>query len=191
MPEASDRDTAAPTSPAVSLFPRHAQPPSLPAESPTREERPARPRFAMRRTPCVGICSTTYGDLVCRGCKRFAHEIVGWNSYDERQRELVWQRLHELLAQSVRQHLRIVDEARLREVAGELAPDAQTPPLEVLAFQTLRLRPLPLAALGLAHREADTRRKEGDARDVLLAIDREFHWRSRAHYEAAFKTPTT
>ncbi|MEC9132488.1 MAG: DUF1289 domain-containing protein, partial [Pseudomonadota bacterium] len=23
-----------------------------------------------RPTPCVGICSTTYGDLVCRGCKR-------------------------------------------------------------------------------------------------------------------------
>ncbi|MEM9624509.1 MAG: DUF1289 domain-containing protein, partial [Pseudomonadota bacterium] len=35
-----------------------------------------------KRTPCVGICSTTYGDLVCRGCKRFAHEIVQWNAYD-------------------------------------------------------------------------------------------------------------
>ncbi len=28
------------------------------------------------RTPCVGMCSTTYGDLVCRGCRRFSHEIV-------------------------------------------------------------------------------------------------------------------
>lgn len=145
----------------------------------------------MRRTPCIGICSTTYGDLVCRGCKRFAHEIVGWNSYDDRQRELVWQRLHRLLAQSVREHVRVVDEARLREAAGEVALDAQTLPLEVLAFQALRRQPLSLAALGLAHRQEDAPGKELDARDVLLAIDREFHWRSRAHYEAAFKTLAT
>ena len=28
------------------------------------------------RTPCVGICSTTYGDDVCRGCKRFSFEVI-------------------------------------------------------------------------------------------------------------------
>ncbi|KAA0952431.1 DUF1289 domain-containing protein, partial [Pseudomonas sp. ANT_H14] len=22
------------------------------------------------KTPCVGLCSTVYGDLVCRGCNR-------------------------------------------------------------------------------------------------------------------------
>ncbi|MCF8976542.1 DUF1289 domain-containing protein, partial [Pseudomonas edaphica] len=27
------------------------------------------------KTPCVGLCSTVYGDLVCRGCKRFHHEV--------------------------------------------------------------------------------------------------------------------
>lgn len=180
MPETGHRDTAAPTSRTALL-----------SQLPTREEHPAQPSFAMRRTPCIGICSTTYGDLVCRGCKRFAHEIVGWNSYDERQHELVWQRLHRLLAESVRHHVRVVDEARLREVASELALDAKALPLEVLAFQTLRRRPLSLAALGLVHQGADALGKGLDARDVLLAIDREFHWRSRAHYEAAFKTPAT
>ena len=49
-----------------------------------------------RPTPCVGICSTTYGDLVCRGCKRFAHEIVQWNGYDGDQQQRVWQRLKTL-----------------------------------------------------------------------------------------------
>ncbi|MCZ6890305.1 MAG: DUF1289 domain-containing protein, partial [Gammaproteobacteria bacterium] len=43
----------------------------------------------MRRTPCIGICSTTYGDLVCRGCKRYAHEIVDWNRYTEDQRSRI------------------------------------------------------------------------------------------------------
>ena len=56
-----------------------------------------------RTTPCVGICSTTYGDLICRGCKRFAHEIVQWNGYDDDQRDRVWRRLGELRDGSVAQ----------------------------------------------------------------------------------------
>ena len=159
---------------------------------------------ALRRTPCIGICSTTYGDLVCRGCNRFAHEIVGWNGYDDRQRALVWQRLHRLLAQSVRAHLRIVDEARLRAAAAEAAvceaaplpeaeplPEAAPLPLEVLAFQTLRRNPVPLEMLGLAPRETTASGPKLNTRETLQAIDREFHRRSRAHYEAAFKTHAT
>ena len=39
------------------------------------------------RTPCVGICSTTYGDEVCRGCKRFYFEVINWNKYDENEKD--------------------------------------------------------------------------------------------------------
>ena len=39
------------------------------------------------RTPCVGICSTTYGDDVCRGCKRFIHEVINWNSFKPEEKE--------------------------------------------------------------------------------------------------------
>ena len=170
--------------------PSSESPPLAPAATRLHDAPPTRRLSAMRRTPCIGICSTTYGDLVCRGCKRFAHEIVGWNSYDDRQRELVWQRLHRLLAQSVQASLRIVDQERLRGAAREAAvPDAATLPLAVLAFQTMRRRPLPLAMLGLAPHETVSQRPELDTRDALLAIDQEFHRRSRAHYEAAFKTP--
>ncbi len=140
----------------------------------------------MRRTPCIGICSTTYGDLVCRGCKRFAHEIVGWNGYQDGQRDLVWARLHALLAQSVRVYLRVVDEALLRRMAGEArVPDAALLPHDVLAFQTMRFRPLPLAALGLAMCDGSA----VETRDAMFAIDREFYIRSQAYYEASFKTP--
>ena len=41
------------------------------------------------KTPCVGLCSTTYGDLVCRGCKRFSHEIVNWNRYGDEEKTAV------------------------------------------------------------------------------------------------------
>ncbi|MEL0243196.1 MAG: DUF1289 domain-containing protein [Gammaproteobacteria bacterium] len=44
------------------------------------------------RTPCVGICSTTYGDEVCRGCKRFYFEVINWNKYDEDEKDAIWTR---------------------------------------------------------------------------------------------------
>ena len=44
-------------------------------------------------TPCLGICSTTYGDNVCKGCKRFIHEVINWNKYTVSEKELVNSRL--------------------------------------------------------------------------------------------------
>ena len=44
-------------------------------------------------TPCLGICSTTYGDNVCKGCKRFVHEVISWNKYSIVEKELVNSRL--------------------------------------------------------------------------------------------------
>ena len=46
-------------------------------------------------TPCLGICSTTFGDEVCKGCKRFAHEIVSWTKYFE-EREIINDRIENL-----------------------------------------------------------------------------------------------
>ena len=40
-------------------------------------------------TPCLGICSTTFGDEVCKGCKRFSHEIVNWTKYSLEEREII------------------------------------------------------------------------------------------------------
>ena len=46
-------------------------------------------------TPCLGICSTTYGDSVCKGCKRFVHEVIDWNKFNSNEKELVNTRLEE------------------------------------------------------------------------------------------------
>ncbi len=132
----------------------------------------------------MGVCSTTYGDLVCRGCKRYAHEIVGWNGYSEDQRQRVWVRLNALLTDSVRAHLEVIDEAKLRAVATRLKlHNAAELPAEVLAFRTLRARAVPLETLGLQRRQ-----REQSPGDAARAIDTEFYVRSRAHYEASFKT---
>ena len=49
------------------------------------------------RTPCIGICSTTaLGDRVCRGCKRYASEVIHWNSYDGIAKSAVLARIERL-----------------------------------------------------------------------------------------------
>jgi hypothetical protein len=65
------------------------------------------------RTPCVGICSTTYGDDVCRGCKRFVKEVINWNSFNPEEREAVWKRLEKLKTQIMRSRVIVVDEEML------------------------------------------------------------------------------
>lgn len=50
-------------------------------------------------TPCAGRCSTVFGDAVCRGCRRFNHEVIQWNTYTEDQRQTIWKRLDAQLDQ--------------------------------------------------------------------------------------------
>ena len=66
------------------------------------------------KTPCVGLCSTVYGDVVCRGCKRFHHEVINWNSYGDEEKRAVWTRLEVLLVQVMAAKLEVFDEQRLR-----------------------------------------------------------------------------
>lgn len=65
------------------------------------------------KTPCIGVCSTGIGDIVCRGCKRFAHEVIDWNSYSEEQRQIVVDRLEQFLETIVSNIVDIFDEEKL------------------------------------------------------------------------------
>jgi uncharacterized protein len=50
------------------------------------------------KTPCIGICSTTsVGDRICRGCKRFAIEVIDWNSYTDAEKQAVLDRVESLI----------------------------------------------------------------------------------------------
>lgn len=141
---------------------------------------------ALKRTPCVGICSTTYGDLVCRGCKRFAHEIVSWNGYDEDQRQRVWLRLYDLLDGAVASAVEISDEPTLRSLANELRiVEQDSVSLQTLAFEVLRRcarRGQSLQSMGLASKQ------DLPPGTVLEAIEQEYFERSLARYEHDFRT---
>lgn len=60
------------------------------------------------KTPCIGICSTTsLGDAVCRGCKRYSFEVIGWNGYGAEAKLAVLKRIEKLVTQILENKLRI------------------------------------------------------------------------------------
>ncbi len=54
------------------------------------------------------------GDDVCRGCHRFAHEVVDWNAYPDEQRALVFERLDSLLIQIIKNKIQLFDSKQLK-----------------------------------------------------------------------------
>lgn len=71
------------------------------------------------KTPCIGVCSTVFGDEVCRGCKRFQHEIIKWNAYDDIEKRSVLNRLELLKVQIMHSKVLITDEGLLRSKLQE------------------------------------------------------------------------
>lgn len=136
------------------------------------------------KTPCVGLCSTVYGDLVCRGCKRFHHEVVNWNLYSDSEKGAVWRRLEALLVQVVAAKLEVFDEQRLRSqlVQRQVRFNPEQSPY-CWAYQLIaRAARLiqQVDAYGIVILPEFRDRSLSDLRD---AIDREFFLLSEAHYE--------
>ncbi len=67
------------------------------------------------KTPCVGVCSTVFGDHVCRGCKRFHHEVIEWNSYSDSEKDSVLARLETLKTQIMESKVFISDQSLLKD----------------------------------------------------------------------------
>ena len=81
------------------------------------------PKLQKKRssTPCLGICSTTFGDEVCKGCKRFAHEIVSWTKYSQEEREIVNDRLEKFKIQILQHRFAVTDKNLFETMLEEKA----------------------------------------------------------------------
>ena len=66
------------------------------------------------RTPCIGVCSTGIGDSVCRGCKRFSHEVIDWNGYTQEEKRFVDKRLSGFLSQACALKCTVTDRELLK-----------------------------------------------------------------------------
>lgn len=66
------------------------------------------------------MCSTTYGDLVCRGCRRFGHEVRDWNRYEPHEKRAVLSRLEQLQLQILEPVLAVPEPERLWQACQAL-----------------------------------------------------------------------
>lgn len=140
--------------------------------------------FRPVKTPCIGVCSTGIGDLVCRGCKRFSHEVIDWNAYDHEQRLLVIKRLEMFLAQVVRNHVEIIDQRLLQQqlsLQGVRFDPDQDPHCWVFALLRAGARQIKnLDHFGVRLMAPNDATPLTEVRD---RIDREYYELSSAHYD--------
>lgn len=71
--------------------------------------------MARIESPCIGICSTTLGDDICRGCKRHSDEILRWGGADAQFREEVMQRIEAHTLKIVGLYFTLIDKDQLEQ----------------------------------------------------------------------------
>lgn len=139
------------------------------------------------KTPCIGVCSTGIGDSVCRGCKRFAHEIIHWNAYTQAQKALIIKRLDGFLAQIVETKLRVTDPALLQwHLEAQQLPYSPSKSPYIWAYELLRAGASQLGDLSAYGLMLDGQYRDVDLKQLKLAIDAEFFILSEAHYQRYF-----
>lgn len=140
------------------------------------------------RTPCIGVCSTGIGDTVCRGCKRFAHEVIAWNGYTQDERRAVLQRIDVLLGQIVARWLVIDDvdmlrqQLQLQQIQFDPARYPASWVVELLKAGASQIDDP--AAFGL---QCTDQAQGKSLRELRDAIEKEFYELSCAHYERYFQ----
>lgn len=146
--------------------------------------------FKQVRTPCIGVCSTGIGDQVCRGCKRFAHEVVNWNGYTNEQRYLIAQRLEGFLAQVISNKIEIVDEAQLlAAVKHQQINFKQEQNPYCWLFDLLMAGASQINDLAVYGLRCQPGWEQQSLVDIKRAIDEDYFTLSCAHYERYFNQP--
>ena len=140
------------------------------------------------RTPCIGICSTTYGDEVCRGCKRFSYEIINWNSFSPEEKEAIWKRLEKLKTQIMSSRVKIFDSDLMNEgikkyrlrVKDDLNDSSKA--FEIIKQVSESFEDLMDFGIELFNREKSLK-------DLKDDIEIELYTLSKAHYSKYFLEP--
>ena len=136
------------------------------------------------KTPCIGVCSTGIGDRVCRGCKRFAHEVIHWNSYNEEQKGVIEQRLSQFLSQCTRNKLRVVNAALLEEqLRFQQIPFPQNRDIYCWAYCLLKAAGSQIGKPGDFGLMVDAEFQQLSLKQLRQLIDDEFYVLSDAYYE--------
>ncbi len=142
------------------------------------------------KTPCIGVCSTGIGDSVCRGCKRFSHEVIDWNGYTIAQKRAIDSRLSGFLSQCVSNKLQVLDAALLKWQLGVQQVRYVAHHDEYCwVFSLLKAGAGQIGNTREYGFEVDLRYRGLPLVELREQIDREFYILSEAHYERYMLTP--
>ena len=137
-------------------------------------------------TPCPGICSTTFGDEVCKGCKRFSHEIVSWTKYSLEEREIINDRLEKFKVQILQHRFEIFDidlfETKLEEKAINFNHSLNPLTWIFDLFRAAGSQSFDIEGFGIKQLS------EFDAKTIRDEINKELLELSEAHHERYFKS---
>jgi predicted Fe-S protein YdhL (DUF1289 family) len=141
------------------------------------------------KTPCIGICSTTsFGDKICRGCKRFSFEVVNWNTYSEEEKLAVFSRIDLLTEQIIRNKFRIVSIEKLQNVMQDFRffyhPDLSPYCWLHGLLQKYSYRVQSLSEIGV---ELMPEVRTSSVNEVMSLINEELQVLSEAHYQRYFQ----
>ena len=138
-------------------------------------------------TPCLGICTTGIGDDVCRGCKRYKHEVIQWNGCTAEQKQAIERRLSELLTTIVKHRIQIVSEDRL--VAQLALQPVRLPAhrnIECQLFELIRAGASQIADTTQFGFTINTEFSHLSLAELYEDMDKEFYSLSVAHYQRYF-----
>lgn len=139
------------------------------------------------KTPCIGVCSTVFGDPVCRGCKRFFFEVTNWNGYSHEERRAIWRRLRRLRELVLQRMLVITNPKALRQHIATEGIFALPDPTDLeIAYSLLCRKASTMehtSAYGFKARDA---KFSGSLVDLLRQTEAAFLELSQAHYQRYF-----
>lgn len=144
------------------------------------------------KSPCIGVCSTGIGDSVCRGCKRYSHEIINWNGYGAVEKRAVLERLGVLLSQVVQAKLTIVDVVLLKKQLERKKihynPEASP---HSWAFELLKVGASQIDALEEYGCSVLRGYESMSLTELRDSIDADFYVLSSVHYQRYFEMTET
>jgi predicted Fe-S protein YdhL (DUF1289 family) len=138
------------------------------------------------KTPCIGICSTVFGDEVCRGCKRFVHEVIDWNTYSSDQKILVKERLERFSEQVLSGKVIVSDKALFKaSLKTAEVSEESSEAMEILGL--LRKASKQISKLAEHGLKALPEYGQYSASELKELIEAEIHLLSTATYRKNFK----
>jgi predicted Fe-S protein YdhL (DUF1289 family) len=61
-------------------------------------------------SPCVGFCSTTYGDDYCKGCYRHFQQVISWESFNDEKKHEFYQKIAPIVTEVMGYSIEIEDQ---------------------------------------------------------------------------------